>query len=80
MALGVPAGDCELEKEAGDEESLRRLLPVLVRVDVRDFRRPWADEGRPGEAVLLPGEEKPAGGSDWVHSFPASSASSYKRW
>lgn len=77
--MGVPAGDCLLEKEAGEEESLRRLLPVFVRADARDFRRPWADEGRPGEAVPLPGEEKLAGGSDWVHFLLANSASSYER-
>lgn len=41
------------EKEAGEGEPARRLL---VRFEVRDLRRPCADEGRPGEPTPLPGE------------------------
>lgn len=63
-------------KDAGDEESLRRLLPVPERADARDFRRPCADEGRPGVDAPLPGEVTPSGGAEAVQGFPASSASS----
>lgn len=69
----------ELEKEAGDLEPLRRVLPVAERAEARDFRRPWADDGRPGEPAPLPGEATPAGGSDCVQDLPANSASSLKK-
>lgn len=69
---GVPWGELLL-KDAGDEESLRRELPVIARPEARDLRSPWAEEGRPGE-------EEPglvvSGGADGDQSLPASAASS----
>lgn len=55
-------------------ESPRALLPVLDRADARDFRRPCADEGRPG-GLTVPATAA-AGGEDGDHGFPDSSASS----
>jgi hypothetical protein len=69
---GVPAE--ELLNDAGDAESLRSVLPVAERADVRDFRRPCADDGRPGEP--LPCDVTLARGADCVQDVPANSASS----
>ena len=66
----------ELWKDAGEPELLLRVLPVADRAEVRDFLRPWADDGRPGEPEPLPGDETPAGGAACVQAVPASSASS----
>jgi hypothetical protein len=74
---GVAEG--ELEKEAGEPEPLRSVLPVAERAEVRDFRRPCADDGRLGEPAPLPGEVTPAGGSDCVQDLPANSASSFEK-
>jgi hypothetical protein len=52
------------EKESdGEAESVRRAVPVPVRAEARDFRKPWAEEGRLPE-VPLPGAVKPAGGAE----------------
>lgn len=57
-----------LEKPGDGECSLR----VLVRIPVRDFRKPWAEDGRLGVSIACP-----FGGADGDHDFPARSASSY---
>jgi len=56
------------EKPGDGECSLR----VLVRVAARDFRKPWAEDGRLGVSIAWP-----FGGADGDHGFPARSASSY---
>jgi hypothetical protein len=50
---------------------------MLVRAEVRDFRRPCAEEGRPGEAVPDAGDAKSAGGEEGVHCLPSRSAVNY---
>lgn len=57
-----------LEKPGDGECSLR----VLVRIPARDFRNPWAEDGRLGVSIACP-----FGGADGDHGFPARSASSY---
>lgn len=57
-----------LEKPGDGECSLR----VLVRIPARDFRKPWAEDGRLGVSIACPFE-----GADGDHGFPARSASSY---
>ena len=59
----------EVLESAGDGECSVR---VLVRIPARDFRKPWAEEGRLGVSVACP-----FGGADGDHDFPARSASSY---
>lgn len=77
LRLGVDIGELDAEpNEAGDEESLRKARPVLVRPEARALRRPWAEEGREGGLELLLGAPKPAGLGDIVHGLPATSASS----
>ena len=57
------------ERADGDGECSRS---VLVRIPARDFRKPWADDGRLGVSIACP-----FGGADGDHGFPARSASSY---
>ena len=57
-----------LERPGDGECSLR----VLVRIAARDFRKPWAEDGRLGVSIVCP-----FGGADGDHGFPARSASSY---
>ena len=57
-----------LEKPGDGECSLR----VLVRNAARDFRKPWAEDGRLGVSIACP-----FGGADGDHGFPARSASSW---
>ena len=52
---------------------------MLLRADARDFRRPCAEEGRPGGLAVLLAAPKPSGGADGAHGLPASSASSYSK-
>ena len=54
---------------AGDGEC---SLRVLVRIPARDFRKPWAEDGRLGVSIACP-----FGGAGGDHGFPARSASSY---
>lgn len=56
-----------LEKPGDGECSLREL----VRIPARDFRKPWAEDGRLGVSIACP-----FGGADGDHGFPARSASS----
>jgi hypothetical protein len=72
---GVPRR--EFEKDAGEGESLRNVLTVAARVEARDFRRPCADEGRPGAVMLLLGVAVPSGGADGVQGLSAKAASNY---
>lgn len=63
-------------KPAGEEgESPRSVLPVAERAEARDFRRPWAEDGRPGEAEPL-GDFVDSEGGEGDHGFPANVASS----
>lgn len=64
-----------LLKDAGDSP---RILPdraVFERVEALDFRRPCAEDGRPG-GLAVPAAVCPAGGEEGDHGFPARSASS----
>lgn len=64
------------ELRNGEGELLRKELPVTERVEARDFRSAWADEG------WVPGEDDLAwaategGGVERVQSLPARAASS----
>ena len=58
-----------LERGDGDGEC---SLRVLVRIPARDFRKPWAEDGRLGVSIACP-----FGGADGDHGFPVRSASSY---
>lgn len=67
-------------KPAGEEgESPRSVLPVAERAEARDFRRPWAEDGRPGEAEPL-GDFVDSEGGEGDHGFPANVASSFSRY
>jgi len=57
-----------LERVDGDGEC---SLRVLVRIPARDFRKPWAEDGRLGASTACP-----FGSADGDHGFPARSASS----
>jgi len=57
-----------LEKPGDGECSLR----VFVRIPARDFRKPWAEDGRLGVLIACP-----FGGADGDHGFPVRSASSF---
>ncbi len=60
--------------EAGDAEPRPRDEPPGCLAEARDLRRPWAEEGRPGESMLPAGELNPTGGDEGVQEVPASSA------
>ena len=65
--FGVPAGD------DWNGELVRLGVP---RVDARDFRRPWAEDGRFGGLVVPDGDAALTGGEEGDHGLPARSASS----
>jgi hypothetical protein len=53
------------EESDGEAESARNVAPALVRAEARDFRKPWAEEGRlPEVARPLRGAVKPSGGAE----------------
>lgn len=58
----------ELAEDTGD---------VMLRAEVRDLRKPCADDGRPGEFVPLP--ELDAGGGDGVQGLSARVASNWRK-
>jgi hypothetical protein len=51
------------EESDGEAESVREAVPALVRAEARDFRKPWAEEGRLPE-VPRRGAVKPSGGAE----------------
>lgn len=61
-------GGGEFVKEAGEADCWRKDDPVATRPDVRDFRRPCADEGR--ESVPDRRETQPGGGADGDQGLP----------
>ena len=53
------------EESDGEAESVRKVAPTPVRAEARDFRKPWAEEGRlPEEPRPLRGAVKPSGGAE----------------
>jgi hypothetical protein len=53
------------EESDGEAESVRKVVPALVRAEARDFRKPWAEEGRLLEVPRpLRGAVKPSGGAE----------------
>lgn len=50
-----------------------------LRADARDFRRPCAEEGRPGGLMALLAAPALSGGADSAHGLPANCASSYSK-
>ena len=46
--LDIAPIDGESVNEAGDADPARREEPVADRAEVRDFRRPCAEDGLPG--------------------------------
>jgi len=53
------------EESDGEAESARKAVPALVRAEARDFRKPWAEEGRLPEVPRpLRGAVKPSGGAE----------------
>jgi hypothetical protein len=69
-SVGLPSffevGLAGFEEESdGEAESVREAVPALVRADARDFRKPWAEEGRlPEVPSPLRGAVKPSGGAE----------------
>ena len=73
-SVGLPLFEFGLtglkEESDGEVESARRTVLAPVRAVVRDFRNPWAEDGRL-PAVLPPLRlgVKSAGGADGVHGL-----------
>lgn len=68
-SVGLPSfksGLAGFEEESdGEAESARKVEPALVRAEARDFRKPWAEEGRLPEVPRpLRGAVKPSGGAE----------------
>ena len=52
--LPLRFGLAGLDERAGEAESAREIVLEVVRAEARDFRRPWAEDGRlPGVPRLL---------------------------
>ena len=53
------------EESDGEAESARKFVPVPARAEARDFRKPWAEEGRLPEVPRpLRGAVKDSGGGE----------------
>ena len=68
-SVGLPSFESRLagfeEESDGEAESVRKVVPALVRAEARDFRKPWAEEGRLPEVPRpLRGAVKPSGGAE----------------
>lgn len=68
-SAGLPSFESGLagfeEESDGEAESVRKFVPVPVRAEARDFRKPWAEEGRLPEVPRpLRGAVKDSGGGE----------------
>jgi hypothetical protein len=68
-SVGMPSFESGLagfeEESDGEAESARKVVPAPVRAEARDFRKPWAEEGRLPEVPRpLRGAVKPSGGGE----------------